>query len=117
MEFFIRQSSTKPVLKLKLIDDGKNDKSSFNDLLETSTITFDMIDVKNGEHQILNAPCNITTLTKKFNYTTDEYYIIYQFTESDTSLKGRFEGIVTIVFEDNNKLIVPIREKLYINVI
>ena len=76
-----------------------------------------MFDVKNGEHQILNAPCYIAPRSKKYNFTMDEYYIVYQFTESDTSVKGRFEGIVTIVFEDNNKLIVPIREKLYINVV
>lgn len=117
MEFFIRQYSTKPVLKLRLIDDGKNDKSSFNDELETATITFEMFDVKTGDAQILNAPCNVVTRTKKYNFTTDEYYIVYQFTETDTSIKGRFEGVVTIVFSDGNKLIVPIKEKLYINVI
>lgn len=117
MEFFIRHNSTKPVLKLRLIDDGKNDKSSFNDLLETATITLDMYDVKTNEPQILNASCYITTRTKKYNYTTDEYYIIYQFNEYDTSVKGKFEGIITILFEDNTKLIVPIKEKLYINVI
>ena len=122
MEFFIRQTSSEPVLKLRLIDDGKNDKSSFNDLLENSSITFEMFDVKTGDHQILNAPCYITTRTKKYNQTTDEYYIVYQFTEVDTSVKGRFEGIVTIQFLDTNqapttKLIVPIKEKLYINVV
>lgn len=122
MEFFIRQTSTEPVLKLRLIDDGKNDKSLYNDLLESSLITFEMFDVKTGEHQILNSPCNITTRTKKYNQTTDEYYIIYQFGETDTLVKGRFEGIVTVQFVDTNsnpttKLIVPIKEKLYINVV
>ena len=34
MEFFIRQGSSDPILKMRMIDDGKNDKSSFNDLLE-----------------------------------------------------------------------------------
>jgi hypothetical protein len=122
MEFFIRQTSTEPKLKLKLIDDGKNDRSSFNDLLETASITFEMFDVKTGYAQILNSSCYITTRIKKYNFTTDEYYIIYQFTESDTLIKGRFEGIITIQFVDTNstpttKLIVPIREKLYINII
>lgn len=122
MEFFIRHTSSEPVLKLRLVDDGKNDKSSFNDLLENSSITFEMFDVKTGDYQVLNAQCNITTRTKKYNQTTDEYYIVYQFTENDTSVKGRFEGIVTIQFLDTNlnpttKLIVPIKEKLYINVV
>lgn len=122
MEFFIRHTASEPILKLRLIDDGKNDKSLYNDLLENSTITFEMFDVKTGEHQILNSECNITTRTKKYKQTTDEYYIIYKFTENDTAVKGRFEGIITIQFLDVNqlpttKLIVPIREKLYVNVI
>ena len=122
MEFFIRQNATEPVLKLKLIDDGKNDKSLYNDLLERSLITFEMFDVKTGEHQVLNSPCDIVLRTKKYSQTTDEYYIVYKFNEIDTSVKGKFEGIITIQFLDTDqnpttKLIVPIKEKLYINVI
>jgi hypothetical protein len=122
MEFFIRQNATDPILKLRLIDDGKNDKSSFNELLENSSISFDMFDVKDESYQVLNGQCNITTRTKKFDNTTDEYYIIYRFTENDTSVKGRYEGVVTIQFMDTgmtptNKLIVPLKEKLYINVV
>jgi hypothetical protein len=122
MEFFIRQGATDPILKVKLIDDGKNDKSSLNDLLENSNITFEMFDTKTEEYQILNADCLITTRTKKYDQTTDEYYITYRFTEFDTSEKGRFEGIINIQFLDTNsnptnKLIVPIKEKLFINVI
>ena len=122
MEFFIRQGSTDPILKVKLVDDGKNDKSSFNDLLENSDITFEMFDVESEQYQVLNGQCLLTTRTKKYDQTTDEYYVTYRFTENDTSLKGRFEGVVTIQFLDTNlnptnKLIVPIKEKLYINVI
>jgi len=122
MEFFIRQGATDPILKLRLIDDGKNDKSSFNDLLENSEISFKMSNVKTGDVIILGSACQITTRTKKFDQITDEYYIVYRFTELQTSVKGRYEGIVTIQFFDvdlnpTNKLIVPIHEKLYINVI
>jgi len=117
MEFFIRQNSTEPSLKLRLIDDGKNDKSSFNDLLETSTITFEMFDVKTNEYVIIDSPCLLTTRTKKYNQTTDEYYILHKFNSTHTINKGRFEGKVTITFENNDILIVPIKEKLYINII
>lgn len=121
MEFNIRQGGTEPILKLKLIDDGKNDKSSFNDMLENSNITFEMFDVKTEEYQILNGECIITTKTKKYDQTTDEYYITYRFTEDGTSVKGKFEGIVTIQFLDTNlnptsKLILPLKEKLYVNI-
>ncbi len=122
MEFFIRQGATDPILKFRLVDDGKNDKSSFNDLLENSDITFEMFDVETEQYQVLNGQCLLTTRTKKYDQTTDEYYVTYRFTENNTSLKGRFEGVITIQFLDDSsnpthKLIVPIREKLFINVI
>jgi hypothetical protein len=117
MEFFIRQGATDPILKMKLIDDGKNDKSSFNDLLDTSTITFEMFDVKTNEYSILNSPCLVTTRTKKYNQTTDEYYITHRFTTGHTLNQGRYEGKINIVFSDGNTLITPIKEKLFINII
>jgi hypothetical protein len=122
MEFFIRQGATDPILKMRLIDDGKNDKSSFNDLLENSNITFEMFDVESGIYQVLNGQCSLTKRTKKYDQTTDEYYITYRLTEQDTSVKGKFEGLITVQFLDTDsnpthKLIVPIREKLFINVI
>jgi len=121
MEFFIRQGSSDPILKMRLIDDGKNDKSSFNDLLENSNITFEMSDVKTNEPFILGSPCSITTRTKHYNQTTDEYYIIFRFTEQQTSQTGRFEGKFTIQFLDEysnptTKLIMPIKEKLFVNI-
>ena len=122
MEFFIRQGATDPILKMRLVDDGKNDKSSFNDLLENSDITFEMIDHKTGEPEILNGTCLITTRNKKYNQTTDEYYITYRFADGQTNKPGKYEGKITIQFLDansspTNKLIVPIREKLFINII
>ena len=121
MEFNIRQGSTEPILKMRLIDDGKNDKSSFNELLENSNITFEMFDVVTEEYKILNGQCSLTTRIKKFNQTTDEYYIIYKFVDDDTSTKGRYEGKITIQFlntslQPTTKLIVPIKEKLFINI-
>jgi ssDNA-binding replication factor A large subunit len=121
MEFFIRQGASDPILKMRMIDDGKNDKSSFNDLLENSNITFNMFRIEDGEPFILNSQCNITTRNKKYNQTTDEYYIVHRFTESHTSKIGKYEGKITIQFLDTNsnptnKLILPIKEKLFITV-
>lgn len=122
MDFYIRKGSTDPILKLRLIDDAKNDKSSFNDILENADIRFEMFDVQTEIYSVLNGQCNLTYRTKKFNQSTDEYYITYRFTENQTSEKGRFEGLVTIQFRDtdlNNteKLILPIKEKLFINIV
>ena len=121
MEFFIRQGATDPILKMRMIDDGKNDKSSFNDLLELATITFDMFDVKTGEPVLLSETCNITTRTKLYHLTTDEYYMVFRFTEEQTSVVGKFEGKITVEYTPAgyttpNKLILPVKEKLYINI-
>ena len=122
MDFFIRQGASDPILKMRMIDDGKNDKSSFNEMLENAVITFEMSDVKTGAAHILGAECNLTNRTKKYNYTNDEYYITYRFTEEQTAEVGKFEGKISIQFNDGNgnntsKLILPIREKLFINII
>ena len=122
MEFFIRQGASDPILKMRLIDDGKNDKSSFNDMLENSDITFEMYDYKTGDPVILNSQCLLTTRNKKYNQTTDEYYITHRFTSQQTDIIGKYEGVISVQFLDTNsnpttKLILPIREKLYINII
>ncbi len=122
MEFFIRKGATDPMLKLRLSDDGRNDKSSLNDLLENADIRFDMIEIETEIPHILSEPCVLTTRTKKYDQTTDEYYITFRFNENQTKDIGKYEGIVTIQFRDTdlnptNKLIVPIKEKLFINII
>lgn len=121
MEFQIRQGASEPLLKLRMIQDGKNDKSSFNDDLENAVITFEMVDTKTGEYEVLGEPCELSLRKKLFNQTTDEYYIIYRFKESETSKIGKYEGKVIVQFRDTDlyptsKLILPIKEKLYINI-
>lgn len=121
MEFQIRQGASEPILKLRMIQDGKNDKSSFNDMLETALITFEMIDSVTGEYEILGESCDLVLRTKLFNQKTDECYITYGFTEQQTSKIGKFEGKVIVQFRDTDlnptsKLILPVKEKLYINI-
>lgn len=122
MEFYIRQSSTEPPLKLELIDNGKNNKTLFNDLLENSLITFEMFNTNTSDFQILNAECTLEVKVNVLNQLSEDYLIVYRFTELDTSVKGRYEGKVTVQFLDTDlnptsKLIVPIKERLYINII
>jgi len=121
MEFQIRQGASDPILKLRMIQDGKNDKSSFNDMLETALITFEMTDSVTGEYEILGQSCDLVLRNKLFNQKTDEYYITYRFTEQQTSKIGKFEGKVIVQFRDTDlnptsKLILPVKEKLYINI-
>jgi len=105
-----------------MVDDGRNDRSTINDLLENSSISFSMIDIKTNKPVILNEQCNLAQRRERLNQDIKEYCITYRFTEDGTATPGRYEGIVTIEFLDTDlevtsKLIVPIREKLFINVI
>lgn len=122
MEFYIRSGATKPTLKMRMVDDAKNDKTIFNELLESANIKFDMWDIINDVPEILSAPCYLSKRLKKYNQTTDEYYINYDFTSEQTSKIGRYEGKITIEFlntdlEVSDVLILPIREKLFINIV
>lgn len=122
MDFYIRKGSSEPILKLRLIDDGSSDKSNFNEKLENSTITFEMYDILNNNPVILNGEGELTYRISKFNDITDEYFIVYRFNEEETSKKGIYEGIFTIDFYDGSsvktgRLILPIKEKLFINII
>ena len=104
-----------------MVQDGKNDKSSYNEMLENALITFEMIDSVTGEYEILGESCDLALRTKLLNQKTDEYYITYKFTEEQTSKIGKFEGKVIVQFRDTDlnptsKLILPVKEKLYINI-
>ena len=81
-----------------------------------------MYEEKTGVAVILDGTCQLTNRIKKYNHTTDEYYIIYRFTEEQTSEIGIYEGKFIIQFLDTylnptTKLIVPIKEKLRISIL
>lgn len=123
MVFSIRQNSTLPKLKMKLFRDGRNDYKNFENLLENCVITFAMKDEVTGIYKIANKEA---TIELKKPCSTDifdkEYYIVYNFTQSDTDRPGIYIGEFKITFLDeqlqpNGDLIVPIYEQLYIHVL
>ena len=117
MEFFINKNSTLPVLKLELIQDGRNDFKNFFDLIQNADIYFTMTDVTTGVKRIGKKLAG-TQLVEPVNCVGEEYYIVYQFTERETEKSGRYVGQFTIEFADGTgTLIVPIREELFINVL
>lgn len=122
MEFYIRQGATAPSLKLKVIDDGRNDKTTIQELMESVSISFSMYNIKTNKAKILNERCYLSTRKERLNHEINELCIVYGWTEENTSEPGRYEGIITMEFLDTDlnvtsKLIVPIKEKLYINII
>jgi hypothetical protein len=115
MDFFITKNSTLPILTLSLIKDGRFDYNKLNDKLEYASITFSMRDVNTNKLIIANKEANII-LSNSSRMT--EYYIIYKWGVNDTKREGRYEAQFDITFsDDGSKLITPIREKLYINIL
>jgi hypothetical protein len=116
MEFFIGKNTTLPLLKMQIVKDGRdNDFIEFMNIIEKSTIYFSMIDVESGIPKVLSESGGFVSKTFLEPNAITEYYIYYQFNKKDTNKVGRFEGQFVLISEEG-KLIVPIREKLYINV-
>lgn len=117
MEFSINKNSTLPVLKLELINDGRNDFNKFHEKIQNANIFFTMTDVITGVKRIAKKITGIEQVEPS-NCVGDEFYLIYQFTERDTSVSGRYVGQFEVEFLDGSgTLIVPIKEELFINVL
>ena len=117
MEFFIRKDSLTPVLKMQLVQDGRNDFMDFHEKLANSSIYFSMKDIKTGIPKLINKPASILAKQTISPNAPTAYYIFYKWTKKDVSKEGRFEGQFIIYFhDDGSELIAPIRENLYINI-
>lgn len=119
MEFSINKNSTLPVLKLELIQDGRNDFQKFHEKIQNANVYFTMTDVITGVKRIAK---KLTTIeqVKPENCVGPEFYLTYHFTERDSSVAGRFVGQFEIEFlgdDPTGTLIVPIREELFINIL
>lgn len=115
MDFFLKKNATLPILKLSVVKDGRSDYKKFMDLVEVSSLFFSMVDVETGIPKITSKPAGFVEKTFIEPNSEPEYYIYYQFTSKDTNKVGRYEGQFLLKTPDGN-LILPIREKLYINV-
>jgi len=115
MDFFIKRNATLPVLKLQVVKDGRSDYNSFMKTIELSAIFFSMIDTETGVPKISSRPAGFVEKTFLDPNAEPEYYIYYQFTSKDTNRVGRYEGQF-MLRNDDGVLILPIREKLFINI-
>jgi hypothetical protein len=116
MDFYIKKFSTLPLIKMQVVNDGRSDFRSFMESLETSTITFSMTNLETGIPKIVGKPAYIVEKTQLDPNALPEYYIYYQFRSQDTNKPGRFEGEFNVV-NTNGRLIVPIRDRLFINIL
>lgn len=124
MNFFIKQNSELPILKMEIINDGRNNYQKFQETIQDANITFSMFNVSTGIYKISNAPCYIKR--KDTDGCSEEYLICYNWKKRDTKEIGTYEGFFNIHFNGNltseytsypsGDLIVPIGEKLFITV-
>jgi hypothetical protein len=77
-----------------------------------------MTDVITGVKRIAKKLTGIQQVEPASDCVGDEFYLIYQFTERDTAVGGRYVGQFEIDFLDGTgTLLVPIRETLMINIL
>ena len=115
MDFYIKKGATLPILKLSVVKDGRNDFHSFMKTIELSAIFFSMVDIETGVPKISSRPAGFVEKTFIEPNAEPEYYIYYQFQNRDTNRVGRYEGQF-MLRSSEGVLILPIREKLFINV-
>ena len=116
MEFTIGQNSSLPLLKLQVVKDGIADYQSMMSFIETSSIFFSMIDSETGVLKINSEAASFVEKIEMNPNASPEFYVYYRFTPQDTSKPGRYEGQFVFINETGT-LVLPIREKLYINVV
>ena len=116
MEFNIKKNGTLPLLKMQVVDDGRGEEfDSFMSFIETSSLYFSMMDIETGSYKIHLEPAGFVEKTQIEPNAKTEYYIYYKFPKKYTSKIGRYEGEFVLKNTDGT-LVLPIREKLYINI-
>lgn len=115
MDFFIKKNATLPLLKMQVIKDGRSDYNNMMDFIEESAIFFSMVNTETGIPKISTRPCGFVEKILIEPNASPEYYVYYQFTPRDTNTPGRYEGQF-LFRNDQGTLLLPIRERLYINV-
>lgn len=118
MDFYIKKNATLPVLKMELIDDGRNDYNKFHDKVQNATITFSMTEIENGVKRIGNKTATLFLKEPLSTCNGEEYFIGYKFSSKETKKSGTYIGEFKIVFNDGSgTLLVPIKEDLFIHIL
>lgn len=115
MEFFIKQNTTLPLLKMQIVKDGKTDYRYICDIIEKSSIYFSMVDNSTGVPKIIFAPAGFVNKVFIEPNSLPEYYLYYRFSNLDTNRVGRYTGEFTLI-NDEGTLVVPFGDILYINI-
>lgn len=124
-EFFVRQGSNHPSLRMELIEDGRYDfhKAKINNALQDSDVVFSMKDIETGILKVSKAKAVIKNADTEG--CEDKYVVEYDWQTRDTAKPGIYEGWFDINFKGDvveagvdypsaGKLRVPVTEDLLI---
>jgi len=123
MDFYIRQDSLLPILRMELIEDGRHSYNKFHELIQNSSITFTMVNKETGVTKIAKAPAYIKA--REDGGCVEQYVICYNWKKRDTKEKGNYVGQFNIEFGEvkndsytypTGNLIMPVREDLNITI-
>ena len=115
MEFYIKQNSTLPVLKMEVVKDGRSDYNLNSSLSASTTFLISLYDRTNDTFLFASKECYVTAEYSEFE-GKDLYYLNYQFTNKDTLRTGRYEAQISIPSEQG-VILLPLQEKYYVNVV
>lgn len=124
-QFYIKTKSIEPVLKMKLVQNGRSEVDTLEELYQrliNATITFSMKN-ENGVYKIYKKSCGIISkppISDINNKPT--YFIFYAWQSEDVDEPGVYIGEFEVRFFNSDgqfesNLIVPIREPLKINIL
>lgn len=115
MEFYIKQNSTLPILKMEIIKDGRSDYNLNSFLSASTTFFISLYNKVNDKFLFASKECFVTSEYSEFE-GKDLYYLNYQFINKDTTKVGRYEVQVSIP-SDQGVIVLPLREKYYVNIV
>lgn len=120
-EFFIKKTSTQPILTMKVNKDNSVSYQEFNEMIQNSAISFSMKNMNTDTYRVLNGEGGILLKDKLNIDNPDEFYIYYKFKDRDVRKPGKYLAEFKINFFNTpdkdffiGQFIGPIHEPLYV---
>jgi hypothetical protein len=113
MNFFIKQNSTLPLLKIKISKDGRSDFQSFINDITNSSLFFSLTDVDTNVPRVLNRPLTSLVNESPNGVSPSEVYFYIQLSFGDTKKTGKFK--LSILIENSSgKISLPLKEDIFV---
>jgi hypothetical protein len=106
---------------MELVEDGYVDFREYNNRIQNADVSMVLTNTENCN---LKIACRDVQVIENYCFKDAQkidkpkYYLVYKFLDRETKNRGVYEATITVKFRDNgDKLILPILDKLFINVL